>query len=453
MATCGSIDSGITAMAVDAAHAGDRRHLPPIAVLGLVGLLAWAAWRVLSLGLADHFVDERPELALLFREDHPRALLSASERLANSGGDPDQVAALARRAVRAYPLLGRGYRQLAELSTDPAESTTLYTIAAHRSPRDAITLARLVDHALYDADHAAALRHLDQLLRVRPELLQDLYPIFEELVRQPESRPLLAHVLTRSPPWRSAFLRVLARRGPDAASTASLFELLRRQTGGLGEEELIAWLERMISEQLWQQAYLAWASHLPSEDLEDGVGNVFNGSFRRQPSNVGFDWRIGSVPGATIDILPTEGINGTRALRVAFEQRPISFRHVRQLLALAPGSYRLLGRAQLDRVRPRPGLAWTLTCARGGPALASTDSLSGTMAWHEFSAEFEVPSTDCGGQWLTLRLMTPPVNGIAVSGVAWFDDLRVVRRFGRDSERMAIAGKVRCRSGNPCREL
>ena len=43
-------------------------------------LLAFVAWRVLTLGLADHWAESDPARALRWRGDHPEALIRLAER-------------------------------------------------------------------------------------------------------------------------------------------------------------------------------------------------------------------------------------------------------------------------------------------------------------------------------------------------------------------------------------
>lgn len=398
------------------------RRLPPIVVFGLVVLLGWCAWRVLSLGLADHYAAKDPEAALAWRGEHPAALLAA----ADAESPPERVAALARRALRGNPLQGRGYRLLAALESESDRAVRLYAIAAERSPRDILSLAWLFDDAVRAADYPAAVRQADQLLRVQPALLQQLHPVLAGLAAQPDGRTELAASLAQFPPWRTPLLKTLARQAPDPVAIAGLFERVRLQPRGLRADERHAWLERLIGERRWDAAYLSWVNLLPAGQ-RDTIGNVYNGGFEWAPSNSGFDWRIGRVAGARIDRAAVDGVTGERALRVAFEHRRVPFRHVRQLMALPPGSYRLEGRARFDGLDSERGLVWTLVCAEGGAALADVRPLAAGRAWHAFGVDFTVPASGCGGQWLTLRVPARIPAEERIGGVAWFDDLRVVR--------------------------
>jgi hypothetical protein len=97
------------------------------------------------------------------------------------------------------------------------------------------------------------------------------------------------------------------------------------------------------------------------------------------------------------------------------------------MLALPPGRYRLTGRARAERLQSGRGLSWSVVCATGGSPLGSSTPLQGEVPWSDFTMEFEVPATDCGGQWLGVGVPARIAAELRVSGNAWFDDLRIVK--------------------------
>ncbi len=300
----------------------------------------------------------------------------------------------------------------------------LYTLAAARGPRDLPSLGWLANQALAKGDNARAIGYLDQMLRVQPELSKRLYPPLLSLSVRPSAQESMAKVLVRDPPWRADFVPQLIQQSPDSASVFGLMEMLRKSPEGLTEPELTAWLDRLIKERQWGTAYLIWVSSLAPETRQQ-IGNIYNGSFELEPRQLGFDWRFGRVPGARLSRTQVSGADGRLALRVAFEDRRVPFQHVRQLLALAPGNYRLRGRVRLDELRSERGLVWTLTCAEDGRAIVETDPMSGRNGWREFTLDLVVPVIDCGGQWLTLRVPARIPAEQRIGGVAWFDDLSI----------------------------
>lgn len=414
-----------------------QRHLVFAAVLGLV--LITAGWRVLSLGMADYYARSEPLRALGWRAAHPVALLTAAERSASGGQASVQTANLARAALRANPLEGRAYRilgQLAESAGEQSRAVELYEIAARRSPRDLQTHIWLEHHYLNQGEITAALRHSDLLLRVEPQLSEQQFPILAALAALPPTQEALAQLLSRNPPWREGFVTYLSGESRDSVAIAPFMARLREERGGLSKAELSSWLERLGKDRRWGEAYLTWVSALPSEQ-QGQLGNVFNGGFEREQSDSGFDWRFGHVRGAYIERLPTPGAGGELALLVGFEDRRVPFDHVRQLLALSPGNYRLELRARADGLRSERGMVWSVTCADAGDQLGSTEPVKGHSPWGTLSFEFAVPEDKCGGQWLRLNVPARIPAEQRIGGRAWFDDLRIVRQREKSAPPLA----------------
>ncbi len=402
-----------------------RAAAPWLLLLGL----AWLGWRALSLGLADHWAESNPARALAWRPDHPEALLRRAEQLAAEPAHAGEAAELARRALRAHPLDGRPHRvlgQLADQAGDREAASKHYQRAVQLSPRDVPATAWMADWHLARGEFAEGLAHVDRLLRAEPELRKQLEPVLIAAAQFPPAQQPFAEVLAGNPPWRLAVLRAVFRaEGTDIDALTSFVESLRSQPGGLAEAELGAWVERLGREGRWGAAYLTWAASLPPERLQ-GLGNVYNGGFEWAPGQGGFDWRFDRVAGARVDRLFIEGAGGQRALRLAFDDRRVPFRHVRQRLALAPGRYELRGRAKPDGLRSERGLVWTVSCANGR-GLGDSEPLSGRSPWREFRMEFEVPAGGCEGQWLILRLPARIAAEQRIGGQIWFDDLAIRR--------------------------
>jgi tetratricopeptide (TPR) repeat protein len=377
------------------------------AFVGLLLVLTFCAWRVLQPAGSPA---GRAEATLR------KGVTSAAE-------------AQARAALRASPLDGRSYRLLAESALAehrPVDAAKLFALAGERSPRDLQTQAWLVDHALKAGDFSQAATHLDQMLRVQPELQAKLYPVLEGMVARPASRPAVAQVLLKRPPWRVEFVHHLFADSKDLVGTFELASSLRHAAGGLDESELNAFLDRLIRDRQWAAAYLIWVGSL-DEESHARIGNVFNGDFELAPSMSGFDWRFERIAGARISREQTTGAGGSKALRVAFEDRRVPFKNVRQLLVLTPGSYGLSGRSRLEELRTARGLVWTLSCAENGQVLYESDSFSGQRGWRSFSGQFMVPAAGCGGQWLVLGLPARIPAEQRIGGVAWFDDIQIER--------------------------
>lgn len=381
-------------------------------------------WRVWTMGMAEIHARRDPAQALSWRADHPVALLLQAERLAAAAGDQVRARQLAEAALQANPLEGRGYRvlaRLAEADGDVSKAVQLHDLAVKRSPRDLPSRAWLFEHHLRAGRFTPALAHADAMLTVQPELAARLTPMLVALAQEPLAQPALAKVLRAAPPWREKFLGELCRQVPQGRRIAGLMAAVP----ALSRSELSAWLERLIADRAWDEAYPAWASRLPGAG--PALSNIFNGGFEAEPSGQGFDWRFDHVPGASIELLADSRVSGRQALSVGFDSQRVPFQHVRQLLVLSPGRYRFEGHERGDGLRTPRGLVWTIACAEDARVLAATEPLKDDVGWRKFEVDVEVPDAGCGGQWLQLSLAARFEAEQMAVGRAWYDDLSISR--------------------------
>lgn len=344
-------------------------------------------------------------------------------------GELEQAQSLARAALNQSPLRGRAYRvlaQAAEKAGDEAQAAQLHALAVRFQSRDLPSRQWLAARALASADIATALEHYDHMLRIRPALAEAIFPLLTAFVDQGLA-PALVPVLAADPPWRGGFLARVAQDANGSERLHALFLPLAKAPVPLTERERTAYLERLLRDQRFTEAYLAWVGFLPASQQEQ-IGNIFDGGFEQPPEDAGFGWRVGRADGARIARVFTPGAGGERALWVSFGNRRVPFAHVRQLLALGPGRYRFQGRARLDDLRNERGLRWRLHCAQGDQqTLAETERLHGNQPWQPFQTEFKVPAEACQGQWLKLELTARIPAEQRISGSAWYDDLRIIR--------------------------
>jgi tetratricopeptide (TPR) repeat protein len=394
----------------------------------LAPVLAFAAWRILTLAVADHHATDDPARALRWRPDHPEALLNAAEQALKAPPDLDRADHLARRAAAANPLDGRAFRTLGEVADqrgDRAAAARLYATAVRHSPRDLPSLAWLVAYHFDQGDTASGLGYVDALLRVAPTFINEMSTTLIAAFDSSAGALPLAGVLAGHPPWRGTFLGRLARDGQSTDTMSALFEQLAVAPGGLDPTERRAYVERLVRDRRWSQARRAWSAGLPFVAAADE--GVFDGQFELPASGDGFGWRFDRVAGASVDLLGGPGVGGKRALYVSFQNRRVRFAHVRQLLTLAPGRYRLSARYRLDGLRNERGLAWVVQCAEGQPPerLGTSRLLVGSSPWSTLDFDFDVPAQGCGAQWLRLELAARIAAETQVGGRAWFDDIAV----------------------------
>jgi hypothetical protein len=390
--------------------------------------LSWLGWRSVTLGVAAFLTRSNPAAATRWRPDFAAARLRAFEAGDDASHALPERGIDARRAIRAEPLDGRGYwwlARIAEAAGKQADARRLYALSAERGPRNVRVLAWLAERELGQGHFREGIAHIDQLLRVQPELSARLLPIVYRLAIEPKARKELVAAMARQPPWRPALMPFLFAQVPQSAPLAPFLDELRQRPPGLSQLETNDWIDRLARDHNWGAAYIVWTQSL-SPDESARIGNVFNGGFENEPSQSGFDWRFEKVPGAHISRIDAVDRNGGRsALQVEFEDRRVPFQHVRQQLALVPGHYRLSGRVKLNDLRSERGLVWTVFCAEDGRTIGESEPMMGRKPWHSFSTDFDVPADKCGGQWLTLRIPARIPAEQLVGGSAVFDDLKI----------------------------
>ena len=385
------------------------------------------AWRVLALGLADFWARSQPERALFWRPDHPEALFRLAERQA-ADKRWSEAFATAKRAQAANPLDGRPLRilaQVADAAGDQDLALQRYALAARLAPRDAATHLWLLNRALARRQPEAAVAHMDALLRLIPEARQALYPQAVLLAVHPLSRDAMVAALARNPPWRSSFLQALAASGQASPDILPVFLALRRIDASLPSQDYQPWLNRLIAEQRFEQAYLSWAVQL-QEWQRPYMGNLFDGGFEVPFDTVmpGFGWQSWSLNGVRVEQLATAGTSGQNSLLLSFESQRTPFSHFRQLRALPEGDYRFIYRSKAAGLESSRGLVWRIRCAPDGPVLAQSEPMLGQYDWQQRSLPFTVPAR-CPGQELLLYIPARIPAETQIYGELWLDALSI----------------------------
>src|SRR5690606_22672953 len=281
--------------------------------------------------------------------------------------------------------------------------TELMEIALRRAPRDRELRTQAAAAAFRASDLATGLAHLDALLRLAPERRETLFPALVQQAADPRFGDAMAEVLATSPRWRRGFLRWLEREGSPEALDAVYGGLQQRDS--VSDAEVARWLDRMLSDGRWGQAYAHWFSRL--DQSGEPLPPLYNGGFERDPSQLGFDWRNTRAAGVFTDLEPARGAGGERAAHFHFIGREAAMGNLRQPLLLAPGQYRLSLRARAEFLHSEKGWYWTIRCVPGAE-VGRLGPLQGSFPWETREAEFSIPE-GCAGQWLELR--NPAVAG------------------------------------------
>ncbi|HEU4662460.1 MAG TPA: hypothetical protein VFS55_00370 [Dokdonella sp.] len=399
--------------------------LRPAAMLGIaLAAMACIGWRIVVTSSADLRVDASPAQALA-RDPRNRAARIALARRGLRGGDVAGAQAAAQALLRDEPLEASALAllaQAAESAGDAGAAANLYAIVLRRAPRDLHARAWTIDHELARGHYDDALDHLAVLLRVWPSQRRALLPVMVDLARVPAFADAMLRALSTHPAWREALLDALLARG-DAATVDRLFGRLDTE-GDLSRGETGAWLERLMREGRWGEAYGRWASGVRRE-AGAAVPALYDGGFEHALSGIGFDWRVRDVPGVFVERVHAPGVSGHFALKVAFAHRRVSDAGLSQVTLLAPGSYRLGYRARTEDLLSDRGVEWAIGCEGSSRPLAVSAPLAGRSDWKTYAMTFDVPAQGCVAQHLRLRNPGADGPGKIVSGTIWLDDMSI----------------------------
>jgi hypothetical protein len=245
-------------------------------------------------------------------------------------------------------------------------------------------------------------------------------------VDAPGGLDAVANRMRAGAPWTAGFFVDAARRIKDPAKVGVLYEAARSAPDVDHATVRRAWLDRLIAEGRWQQAWLSWAGELDAEQLAT-LANVNDSGFEGTLTGVGFDWRIGTAPNASIGVVDGAGYEGTRGLELVFFDGRVPLNQVSQFLLLGPGAHRLTGRVKLDSLAGPRGIRWALYCAANTKPLATSEHFLGQGDWRVFSVDVEVPDEQCHAQLLRLETAARAPFEQQLAGRVVFDDIRITR--------------------------
>ncbi|HSX62585.1 MAG TPA: hypothetical protein VLF18_20575 [Tahibacter sp.] len=381
---------------------------------GIAALVAWKAATTAAPGLLPGMTAER---ALALDPGNTRAALAVARGRASADAQTQAARALLHDALARAPLDGRLLRELAVLAgIETPQGQALLQAALRLRPADVQTRAWLADSALVRDDMAAAAMHVDAILRVAPQRAAQLFPLMQQWLRRDAGLQALVPVFAAAPAWRTGFFA--AAPAPPQRETlhamARLLLALRASAAPADLREGVTVVDRLLHGGEVERAWLLWLALQPPAERSGPL--LRNGDFERPGLGSGFDWILrGAGSTASLRRAP----QGSQALRVRFDQRPLQGASAAQTLLLAPGGYRLEGRLRLEAIERSDQLEWRVDCIAPQPRALAAAALPATAAdWTGFALEFRVPP-DCSAQRLQLQARG---TALRLAGTAWFDD-------------------------------
>ncbi|BAO43669.1 tetratricopeptide repeat protein [Thiolapillus brandeum] len=397
-------------------------------LLMAMGLLL--AWRILVVGLGDHFArkaqlgdKEAVDSALMWNSNNPKALFLKGYYLRDK--DPKSAMELLRQAIVLNPGDGPAMQSLAWLllkQQQPEQADGMMLLAVERMPASKTIHLQAAEYWLSRGKIDRAVENWATALELDSKLGARIYPMLARLAENPATLGVLKKLLQAPPPWWDDFFEYLAtntRKLETLVNVATLRHATEKPLSGRERELLV---ERLQKEAQWPEAYLVWINGLTPEQHRY-LGSVFDGGFEIPPGKGGFFWQFPENNAWLIRRKHTYGSEGEKSLHILYKGSNTPVKQVYQYLLLGKGEYLLQLRFRVDRLRIASGLHWVVRCAGGEERiLGSTTPLVGASDWDLQQLHFKVPNTrDCRGQLLRLEISDAQGDSQSVEGEVWFD--------------------------------
>jgi len=125
-------------------------------------------------------------------------------------------------AIRYEPLSPRAHALAIMAETDPRKKGDWIAAASSLNRRDIILQGLALEHHAARGDYPAAVATIDQMLRVKPERSDTIFPLLTTALTFDDTVPVFAQLLAKPLPWRDAFLMYAAQDGKARDNLARL---------------------------------------------------------------------------------------------------------------------------------------------------------------------------------------------------------------------------------------
>lgn len=312
---------------------------------------------------------------------------------------------------------------VAGLRKNTSQQERLALNAARLSQRDPRTQLAAFAIALQKQNFTEALYQLDGMLRARPELEPQFFPVLSSIILRDDALVALAKTLAALPPWREKFIDYQIAQPDGWRTVLRLFRAMRDGNGRPSNLEMSHLLTALAQRRDYEQAYFVWLDALDENALAR-VEGVFDGGFDLDPHNQLFDWNIRPAKNALVSVESRPGSSVNRALKVDLFGHKGRFSDVYQYLRLPSGQYTMRYDVMVQSLKGPNGLAWRLRCPDDNKILAETKEISTVGPWSTTNLIIAIP-TDCTTQVLQLETAAYPGSEPMLTGTFLFDDMKI----------------------------
>jgi hypothetical protein len=399
--------------------------------VALIAVGSVLAWRVIILGMAEFYavqIEKNPAAAVAalgWYPQHPKALLSlAGQKMVS---EPAQAEAMLIQAWRGDPTDGDILLRLAVLWRTQGQierADRACDLAERLFPADAQFRLQIAQYWVVAGNLSKVLYNWDLAMQIDETKSSSLFPVLLNIANDPASLSMLAPIAAALPSWWQNFFVYVAQNAEKIDTPRGLYSL--RQAGGkpFTSLELNAYVARLMRENFWFEAYMAWVNALRPEQ-QQVLGYLYDGGFEQTSFQGGFDWSMATTKSLQISTYYTQGTIGKKSLHIVFKGKSSPSAIIEQTVFLLPGHYRLSGKVRPDALQIGIGLEWEVRCQAGmGSILATSERFVGSDLWRSFNVDFTVTSDACSGVKLRLQPVGYVQGADTISkGEIWFDDL------------------------------
>ncbi len=377
------------------------RHAPRLPARGLLiyGAAMFLFWLLVTLFSASTVMAVyNPARAVALNPFNAGAKAQLANDLVYVTGDKRQIgaaAALAREALDGNATIASAYRMIGLDNARRGKPVKPAIMAAtYLTRRDHIANLWLIEDAVKRGRIDLAMTDVDASLRSSRRSQALLFPILGKAMLEPDMRPQFIRLFRANPDWLPNFLGYYIGSKQKAAPLAQVILPIRKDL-----PPSFAELDRtLIGMMVSQRDFDAARNYARAIDSKaDGDRQLMhNARFEEEGPFPPIDWHLirESAYGSDIE----KGAKGNRLIVVSDQERPNVV--ARQLIQLAPGTYRLSAEGRLVTSNDDASAVWTIACAEEGGTgvLASVKFERGAAP---APADFTIAGS-CRNYWVSL---------------------------------------------------
>lgn len=320
------------------------------------------------------------------------------------GDEAATLAAFSRRTLERSPYEVIALRDIGIITAandDEPGAEKLLSLAARLSLRDYLTHAWLLDYRFRTGNVAAAVHQADIVLRQQAENWDIVMPALIALTNDRRVIEPLAQTLATRPVWRGNFLYRLSETNPDPPNTFALLTRLKTLGAPANKEELDQYFVVAGQRTPVRALYAQWIALLPRSAKSDAASLLHDADFAGLDAPPPFGWRLHPSEGVYAERGPGPAGMGSALFASYSGDKETVFAD--QELVLAPGHYRLAGRAFTEDAVDQGTFRWSVICMTKGRQAElgqlRMTTKPGTLV--AYGLQFDVPA-DCDQQVLAL---------------------------------------------------